>query len=165
MYSPDEPENHMAPKNINPANDPNTVLAELTAKLKAMEEENTKLKAQANKVSAIRLKVSEKGGLSLYGMGRFPITLYAAQWERLLDESVIGSIRVFLKENAGQFSTKEDAKARTQAQVSGPGVTDAKDVGQSNPTNVPGDKVTAPASQLKVDLKTGKTIGPSGNAF
>lgn len=52
----------------------------------------------------LTLKVSEKGAVSLYGMGRFPVTLYGSQWERLLDNAI--AIREFLKDNANLLSVK-----------------------------------------------------------
>ena len=64
------------------------------------------LLAQAGKPrTALRLKVSEKGAVSLYGMGRFPVTLYGSQWERLLNEA--DTIKAFLVANAGLLSVKE----------------------------------------------------------
>ena len=50
------------------------------------------------------MKVSEKGGLSVYGMGRFPVTLYKEQWLKLLDMSE--DIRVFIKANEGTLKSK-----------------------------------------------------------
>lgn len=70
------------------------IIADLQAKL-----------AIANKPRTLSLKVSEKGAVSLYGMGRFPVTLYGQQWERLLNEAE--AIRAFLKANAGLLSVKE----------------------------------------------------------
>ncbi len=64
--------------------------------------ENERLKAAAQ--SAIKLKVSEKGGVSLYGLGRFPITAYAAQWERILD--MADTIRAFIADHEGELSRK-----------------------------------------------------------
>lgn len=55
----------------------------------------------------LTLKVSEKGAVSLYGMGRFPVTLYGTQWERLLNEA--DAIRAFLTANAGKLATKPTA--------------------------------------------------------
>lgn len=52
----------------------------------------------------LTFKVSEKGALSIYGMGRFPVTLYKEQWTRLLD--VAGDIRAFLQENDAQLKVK-----------------------------------------------------------
>jgi hypothetical protein len=56
-------------------------------------------------MSEMKLKVSEKGGVSLYGLGRFPVTLYKAQWEKLLGE--VDNIRRFLDENADKLAVKE----------------------------------------------------------
>ena len=53
----------------------------------------------------IRMKVSEKGALSIYGMGRFPVTLYKEQWLKLLDMS--DDIRAFVAANEGQLKKKE----------------------------------------------------------
>lgn len=63
------------------------------------------LQAKASAPRALTLKVSEKGAVSLYGMGRFPVTLYGSQWERLLDNSE--AIRAFLVANAALLSVKE----------------------------------------------------------
>ena len=51
------------------------------------------------------MKVSEKGALSVYGLGRFPVTLYKEQWQRLLDMS--DDIRAFIVENQATLKTKE----------------------------------------------------------
>ena len=51
------------------------------------------------------MKVSEKGGVSVYGLGRFPVTLYKEQWEKLLDMSE--DIRNFIRENDSALKTKE----------------------------------------------------------
>lgn len=55
-------------------------------------------------------KVSEKGGVSLYGMGRFPITLYGDQWDRLI--AYVPKVKQFLADNKGKLSTKEQSNAR-----------------------------------------------------
>ena len=62
------------------------------------------LQAKADKPRTLSLKVSEKGAVSLYGMGKFPVTLYGAQWERVLNEAE--TIRAFLKANAALLSVK-----------------------------------------------------------
>ena len=54
---------------------------------------------------ALTLKVSEKGALSIYGLGRFPVTLYKEQWTKLLD--IADDIRAFLKENDSRLKSKE----------------------------------------------------------
>jgi len=53
----------------------------------------------------LRLKISEKGGLSVYGLGRFPVTLYKEQWKRLLEHAE--EIKTFLEQNEQQLKTKQ----------------------------------------------------------
>ncbi|HEY7166185.1 MAG TPA: hypothetical protein VIB79_16560 [Candidatus Binatia bacterium] len=79
-------------------------------KLARLEAENKALKAQMEerRTGQLRLKVSEKGGLSVYGLGRFPVTLYKEQWMRLLDHA--DEIRSFLKDNDSQLKAKEQVK-------------------------------------------------------
>ena len=57
------------------------------------------------KPGQLRLKVSEKGALSVYGLGRFPVTLYKEQWRRLLDIS--DEMKTFLKDNDHLLKGKE----------------------------------------------------------
>jgi hypothetical protein len=85
---------------------------EITAKIASGEisaEEGTRLIQQANEKprGSLYCKVSEKGGVSVYGLQRMPVTLYVEQWERLLDFS--DEVRSFLKENASQLKRKEKA--------------------------------------------------------
>ena len=75
----------------------------MKAELDRLKEENERLKARQNR--AVSLKVSEKGGLSVYGLGRFPVTLYKEQWTKLLD--IADDIRAFLKENDARLKSKE----------------------------------------------------------
>ena len=75
---------------------------ELKAELERLKAENETLKTRASR--AISMKVSEKGGLSIYGMGRFPITLYKEQWSKLLEMSE--EIRAFMKENDAKLKAK-----------------------------------------------------------
>lgn len=84
-------------------NDP---LAVMAAKLAALELENTRLteEAKAAATRTVKLKVSEKGAISVYGMGRFPVTLYANQWEVLM--GMKESFLVFIQENRGLLSVK-----------------------------------------------------------
>ena len=65
--------------------------------------ENEALKNRAQK--GLNLKVSEKGGVSVYGLGRFPVTLYKEQWLRLLD--MTDEIRIFIRQNESRLKTKE----------------------------------------------------------
>lgn len=75
---------------------------DLKAEIERLRAENAALKGGGSK---LRLKVSEKGGVSLYGMGRFPVTLYKEQWLRMLDMG--DEIRAFIKENDAQLKRKE----------------------------------------------------------
>ncbi len=75
---------------------------ELKNELERLRSENAALKKGA--AAGITLKVSEKGGLSVYGMGRFPVTLYKEQWLKLLDMS--DDIRAFIAANEGTLKSK-----------------------------------------------------------
>lgn len=75
---------------------------DLRAELARLQQENAALKQGAAR--GISMKVSEKGGLSVYGLGRFPITLYKEQWTRLLDMS--DDIRQFITTNDSKLKTK-----------------------------------------------------------
>jgi len=66
-----------------------------------------------NKGSSMRLKVSEKGGVSFYGVGRFPVTLYASQWQIIFDNVEV--IKAFITENHALLSVKESEKAAAKA--------------------------------------------------
>lgn len=68
--------------------------------------ENAKLKAAKN--TPVTMKVSEKGGVSVYGLGRFPVSLYKSQWEKLI--KAIPTIEQFLIDNDSLLSTKDDPK-------------------------------------------------------
>jgi hypothetical protein len=76
---------------------------DLKAELERLKIENASLKKGA--ATGIRIKVSEKGAVSIYGMGRFPVTLYKEQWLKLLDMSA--EIRNFIAENGASLKTKE----------------------------------------------------------
>jgi hypothetical protein len=75
---------------------------DLKAELERLKAENESLKSRAGR--GISMKVSEKGGLSIYGLGRFPVTLYKEQWAKLLDMG--DDIRAFLRENDAKLKTK-----------------------------------------------------------
>ena len=76
---------------------------DMKAELERLRAENSALKKTSAK--GLSLKISEKGGLSVYGLGRFPVTLYKEQWNKLLD--MAEDIRAFLKANDAQLKTKE----------------------------------------------------------
>jgi len=74
--------------------------------LERLRAENERLKKRSSR--GVTMKVSEKGGLSVYGLGRFPVTLYKEQWVRLLD--MADDIRAFMRENEGQLKSKESGE-------------------------------------------------------
>jgi hypothetical protein len=76
---------------------------DLRAELERLKKENESLKKGASK--GVSMKVSEKGGLSVYGLGRFPVTLYKEQWLKLLDLSE--EIRNFIRDNNAALKAKE----------------------------------------------------------
>ena len=75
---------------------------DVTAELERLRTENAQLKRTANR--GVSLKVSEKGGLSVYGLGRFPVTLYKEQWTKLLD--MADDIRAFIRANESSLKAK-----------------------------------------------------------
>ena len=75
---------------------------ELKAKLAELEKQ-----VQGRKRGTIDFKVSEKGGVSVYGLGRFPVTLYYEQWVRLLDHAE--QIKEFLEENKSRLKMKGES--------------------------------------------------------
>jgi len=76
---------------------------EMKQELARLRAENTALKQTSAK--GLSMKISEKGGLSIYGLGRFPVTLYKEQWKKLLD--LKEDIMAFLEANDAQLKTKE----------------------------------------------------------
>jgi hypothetical protein len=76
---------------------------DLKAELERLRNENAALKQGAT--AGVSMKVSEKGAVSIYGMGRFPVTLYKEQWLKLLAMS--DQIRAFIAANEGQLKSKE----------------------------------------------------------
>lgn len=75
---------------------------EMKAELERLRAENAALKKSKEK--GLSMKVSEKGGLSVYGLGRFPVTLYKEQWLRLLDME--SEIRDFIASNDDKLKSK-----------------------------------------------------------
>ena len=75
---------------------------EMKAELERLKAENEALKSRSGR--GISMKVSEKGGVSIYGLGRFPVTLYKEQWAKLLD--MADDIRAFIKENEPKLKAK-----------------------------------------------------------
>jgi hypothetical protein len=77
---------------------------DVKAELEQLRAENERLKNRQTR--GVSLKVSEKGGVSVYGLGRFPVTLYKEQWARLLD--MADDIRAFIKENDSKLKAKSE---------------------------------------------------------
>jgi hypothetical protein len=73
------------------------------AELERLRAENAALKARTSR--GVSLKVSEKGGVSVYGLGRFPVTLYKEQWTKLLD--LADDIRAFIKDHDAELKAKD----------------------------------------------------------
>ena len=80
--------------------------AQMKAQIEQLLAENAKLKSAG--VKRLSMKVSAKGGVSVYGLGRFPVTLYQTQWVRLLDISE--DIKQFLTDNAADLTDKDSPK-------------------------------------------------------
>ena len=72
---------------------------DLKAELERLRSENAALKRETS--AGIRMKVSEKGGVSVYGMGRWPVTIYNEKWLKLLN--IAYNIRSFIAANEGQL--------------------------------------------------------------
>jgi hypothetical protein len=76
---------------------------DLKAELEKLRAENAALKARGGR--GVSMKVSEKGAVSVYGLGRFPVTLYQEQWIKLLE--LADDIRAFIRDNEGRLKKKE----------------------------------------------------------
>lgn len=88
---------------------------EMLAKIEQLKADNLTITAQnihlgrlvdaANQPKRLTMKVSDKGALSVYGLGRFPVTLYRGQWERLF--TAIPDMKAFMAQNASLLATKD----------------------------------------------------------
>ena len=78
---------------------------EVQEELERLRRENAALKA--GRRSGITFRISEKGAVSVYGLGRFPVTLYQEQWDRLLGAA--DDLRAFIDANRDQLKKKEQA--------------------------------------------------------
>jgi hypothetical protein len=75
----------------------------LQAEVERLRAENAALKARTTR--GVSIKVSEKGGVSVYGLGRFPVTLYKEQWTKLLE--MADEIRTFIQAHDSELKAKE----------------------------------------------------------
>lgn len=115
-------------------------LAEMAKQIEALEAENARLVKNATK--AVTLKVSEKGAVSVYGMGRFPVTLYQEQWLKLLGMSE--TITAFISTHADVLELKGDDEATKAAKA-------ARRVTTSAPPAGPAAPKTTVAPSVKVN--------------
>lgn len=83
-------------------------MAEMAAEIERLQKENSDLKAknEESKKNKVRLQVAKKGGMSIYGLQRMPITLYKHQWVAILNMS--DEIKDFLSDHDSEFSTVVD---------------------------------------------------------
>lgn len=100
--------------------DKNTDVTKLSAKDMAayvvwLQEENSRLRAEKATAGGLGYRVSAKGAVSVYGMGRFPVTLYREQWEKLFAHK--GQIEGFIRENAAKLSSKEGKEVAEAGEV------------------------------------------------
>ncbi len=77
---------------------------DVQSELDRLRAENAALKASSARRGGVSFKVSEKGGVSVYGLGRFPVTLYKEQWAKLLD--LADEIRAFIKAHEAELKSK-----------------------------------------------------------
>ena len=77
---------------------------DVQSELERLRAENAALKASSARRGSVSFKVSEKGGVSVYGLGRFPVTLYKEQWAKLLD--LADEIRAFIKAHDAELKSK-----------------------------------------------------------
>lgn len=81
---------------------------ELQRELEQLRAENASLRQARDR--SLTFKVSEKGGVSVYGLGRFPVTLYVEQWTTLLDNAEV--LRGFMREHAAELKRLERRTAQ-----------------------------------------------------
>ena len=80
-------------------------MADEKSELEQLKAENARLRSERGRT--VSLKVSGKGGVSVYGLGRFPVTLYKEQWTKLL--AMTDEIRAFIKEHDAELKAKPEA--------------------------------------------------------
>lgn len=88
-----------------PKNDTAADIAALRAELDKARADLAAAQSAAASTARVSFKVSEKGAVSVYGLGRWPTTLYAGQWDRLLSQA--DTLRSFIADNRGRLAVKE----------------------------------------------------------
>ncbi|MGV0033655.1 MAG: hypothetical protein ACNYPE_01385 [Candidatus Azotimanducaceae bacterium WSBS_2022_MAG_OTU7] len=78
---------------------------DLKKEIEKLKQENEKLKEDKKNILDVYFKVSQKGAVSAYGLGRFPVTLYKEQWRKLLDKK--DALLEFILENEADLKTKD----------------------------------------------------------
>ena len=104
------------------------------AELEKMQEELKALKAKVKNTP--RLKVSQKGAISVYGLQRMPVTLYAGQWERIIQLVESGVFSDFIAQNEKTLTRKDEAKPATKPVTMGKAAK-SKTTKKSKPSNGP----------------------------
>jgi len=90
------------------SNSGNVANAATMARIAELEAMQAELKALKQTVkNQVRMKVSTKGGISIYGLQRMPVTLYAEQWERIIDMCKSGDLGTFIHDNEALLTRKE----------------------------------------------------------
>lgn len=85
---------------------------EMELRIKQLE---AQLAAGKNSSPSLSCKVSEKGAVSVYGLGRFPVTLYSAQWAKLI--AVIPQLEKFMADNQDKLAVKGETKPESEAKA------------------------------------------------
>jgi hypothetical protein len=80
---------------------------DLLAQLEILKSENEKLKSQQQKATGITIKLGEKKNICIYGLGRWPVSLYKSQADKLFSEETVAQVRRFIKDNEGKLAVKE----------------------------------------------------------
>ena len=127
------------------------------AELEAMQAELKALKAQVK--NTIRMKVSQKGAVSIYGLQRMPVTLYAEQWEKIIDMCKSGDLGTFIMSNEEHLTRKGDAPKQEATPVTAKKTAKVKATKKSGPSDADLAKIEAlnkrvakmPASDLFED--------------
>lgn len=81
-------------------------IAAIMAENAAIKQKLAEAEAKLSSVNPVSFKVTEKGAVSLYGLGRFPVTLYQSQWDRVFSETE--NLKKFMEENKDKIAAKPE---------------------------------------------------------